>query len=82
MAPEVADVSEKVTAVTHTQRADLTDHVLPALDEPPKDPAAVEAAWCAEIGHRIDDYFSGNRDVISVGVSHAEIRADLTANRR
>jgi hypothetical protein len=42
----------------------------------------VEAAWCAEVGRRVDDYLDGNRNVVSVEESHARIRAELAANSR
>ena len=80
MAPEVAEILETVKAMTHEQRADVAYRVLLTLDDAPADdPAVVEAAWQDEINRRVDDYFSGNKNLISVDESHAKIRAKLAA---
>jgi len=78
MAPEVAEVLETVKTLTYDQRADLARQVLLTLDtEPTRDAGVVESEWDAEIRRRVDDYLSGNKNVVDVSESHAQIRAGL-----
>jgi len=82
MTPKVAEVLETVKTMTHAQRADLAYQVLLTLDdEPTGDPASVEELWRDEIGRRVDDYLAGNRNLVSIDESHAQIRAELTDAR-
>ena len=82
MTPDVAKVLATVKTMTHEQRADLAYQVLLTLDEEPiDDPAVVESSWREEIGRRVDDYLSGNQNLVDLAESHARIRSDLRTMR-
>lgn len=83
MAPEVAELVESARALSREQRANLAYQVLLTLDESDEaeDQAEGETAWHEEVGRRLDDYLSGNRNTISGEESHARIRASYTRPR-
>jgi len=77
MVPEVAKVVESARGLSREQRADVAYQLLLTLDEGADsgETPDVEAAWRTELGLRVDDYLAGNRPVIDVEESHAQIRA-------
>ncbi|MBA3798583.1 MAG: addiction module protein [Geodermatophilaceae bacterium] len=76
MAAGVDEITQAALTLRDEERAALASTLLASLDEPADDPLEVEAAWDAEIEHRVDD-MSGRVNTIP----WEQIKAELAERR-
>jgi len=80
MASDVAEVERALLALAPEDRAAVIERGLLSLDEvDDADQAEIDAAWLTEIDRRVDEYVSGNTNLVDVDEHFAQIRAKLAA---
>ncbi|MEE6289253.1 addiction module protein [Georgenia sp. MJ173] len=85
MSQNVADVERALLALDHHDRAAVIHRGLRSLDPADTtdvDQNEVDAAWRTELRRRLDDIESGKVELLDVDESHAQLRAELAAQRR
>lgn len=80
MAPEVAEVERALLALAPEERVAVIERGLLSLDDADDaDQADIDAAWLAEIGRRVDEYVSGDTQLVDADEHFARVRASLAA---
>jgi hypothetical protein len=78
MAPEVAEVERALLALAPADRAAVIERGLLSLDDVDSaDQADIDAAWLAEINHRVDEYTSGNTKLVDADEHFTQLRTSL-----
>ncbi|GAB3495850.1 addiction module protein [Flexivirga lutea] len=80
MAPQVAGVERALLALAPKERAAVVERGLLSPDDVDDvDQNEVEAAWSTEITGRVDEYTSGDAELVDLDDHFARLRAKLTA---
>lgn len=79
----LAELIEAGCELAPGQRVELANELLASI-EPGDDTsqAAVDAAWSAEIGNRLDGLLTGKVETVSFSQTYAKLSAKIAAARR
>lgn len=80
MAQDVAEVERALLALAPDARAAVIERGLLSLDDADEaDQAGIDAAWLTEVDRRVEEYVSGDTELVDVDEHFARIRAKLAA---
>lgn len=71
------EITRVALALPPGERAQVASALLASLDDPADDPAAVQAAWTAEVRTRVDDIRSGRVQTVPL----EQVRSELVERR-
>jgi len=81
MAPELLTLVEKGRQLALEDRYELARQMLISVDEPAGDQASVDAAWNAELHHRLDDIEDGSVTLVDGRETMRLARERIAARR-
>jgi hypothetical protein len=83
MPPEFAEVERALLALAPEDRAAVIERGLLSLDEVDNaDQADIDAAWLAEINHRVNEYAADDTNLVDADEHFSQIRARLVARHK